>query len=273
MKTLSLKLTLLGLFSSVMACSPSKSDGQKALEHAQQSVERAQKEMDTTVKEAQNTADTAADAAHDATGSGGQPGSISLSGALVQSATQLDARVSLSSTSGLSWRGVRPQTASTAISLKSEVSVSARTAVEKLASDEHFVNMGCDASVTQGIDQHLTLLESNPLEQQSSVRQIKAHTVFLCDASQLKNAMIFIEAQTLIVHSFALTLSGSVDHMISLNAAELVLENENSIQAIAVDGPSTLLAGPSMAISAGRLSGGGTLKLEAQGSNYKKSQP
>ena len=86
-------------------------------------------------------------------------------------------------------------------------------------------------------------------------------------------SLILIEAQTVVLHSFAFSQNGFLGKTFSLTTSELVLDGNNSVSAIATDGASTLLPGPSIIINADRLTGGGTLTLLAQGASYRSGHP
>jgi hypothetical protein len=265
MKNLIAKIIALGIVSSLISCS-SKSDTQKAADHTNQSIDQAKKDVDSAVDDSKKSLAAAVEMAKDAVASGGQPGNISLVGGIVDG-DSIDSRISLTAIAGLGWRGNRPTVDSGVISLKPELTLAQKKEIENLEPEETYVNFGCDESVTQNATLHLKPM-GIPSAPSQSMLIVKANTVFVCYSNQLTNSMILIEAQTLILHSMAIARTGSLDQMLSFNVGELVLEGTNSIESSGTDGETTLAPGPTISIAANQMTGSGTLKILALGSNY-----
>ncbi len=97
---------------------------------------------------------------------------------------------------------------------------------------------------------------------------IKANTVLICGHSQIKKNMTLISARTVVLSNVEQTTVGAVDKILSINAQDLILEGENKIASKGKDGSSTILQGPSVSISAEKISGIGKLEITSEGSNY-----
>ena len=262
-----------GIGLSLAACAAG-TESRGPIDQAKQSLQQAQKDSDKAVEDAVKYADSVESTLLDMTSSGGAPGGLSLFGGLVGASGRPDARISLSSVAGFGWRGVRPRVDAKSVELYPEVSPSQAEEVEKLSSDEHFVNVGCEESAVRSSASHLKQLDLDSLKSNAPVLVLTANTVFICDPSRLAfRSLISVTAQTLVLRSLALSLNGSVGKGISIDAGELVLEGSNLIRSSAIDGASTLLSGPTISIAAGHVSGTGTLEVQAQGSNYQKARP
>ncbi len=256
----------------VAACSSSKSDSQKAVDDANRSVDQAIKDADKAAEDAKKTANDAANAgkkanemALDATSSGGQPGSISLGGALVTSENALDARVTVNLLAGKSWRGPRPDVNNGTLQLKSKISDSTLQEIEKQKDDKSFVNLGCDVSARNDLKD---LEEKKVYNSSSQLTVVKAKIVLICDGTQLKSGMTLIAAETVILAGVRYEMVGVVDRSLSIAANDLIVDGDSTLTSKGKDGASTILQGPSISITAIQVSGSGKLEINAQGSNY-----
>jgi hypothetical protein len=259
------------------ACSSSKSDSQKAVDDANRSVEQAKKDADKAAEDAKKAANEAAEAskkanetALDATSSGGQPGTVTLVGALVVDSSNADSRIILDVQAGKGWRGQQVELGPSTVQLKQKLSDASVLELEKLKAEKTYVNLGCD--LTNRSD--LAGLEEQKIEAKvSAVSVIKAKIVLLCDAAQIaKNGMTLISADTVVLGSLQLEMVGAVDKSLSITTNELVVEADSSVLSKGKDGPSTILPGPSVSISAVAISGNGKIKIGSFGANYLAEQ-
>jgi hypothetical protein len=252
----------------------SKSDSQKAVDDANKSIEKTKKDMDKTAEDAKkagekaqdDTAQKANESTLDITSAGGQPGSISLAGALVMSESNLDPRVTVKLTSGKSWKGVRPEVKAGTLSLKAKQADATIDEIQKLNDDKSFVNLGCE--IADRID--LKDLQEKQLDpaDTSTVMVINANTVLICGQNQIKKSLTLITAKTVILSNVQQELVGAVDKTLSITAQDLNLYGESKISSKGKDSSSTILQGPSVSVSAEKISGNGKLEITAEGSNY-----
>lgn len=190
MKTISQIIMTTVLSLSFVACA-GKSDAQRSVDQADQAgntVDQAKKDAEKAADDAKKSSDSAEATALDITAPGGQPGSISLTGGLVLRDGTLDSRLIVKSSSGKGWRGVAPTVSASSVSLRSEIAASTEMDLDKLKSDDSFINVGCEDSAISDATQHLTRSESG-LSPNKSVETLKANAIFICDANQLKGSL------------------------------------------------------------------------------------
>jgi hypothetical protein len=201
--------------------------------------------------------------------SGGQPGKVTLEGALVSDNTNTDPRIVVNVQTGKGWRGQRAELSASTIQLQQKVSgyCYQEELVRLLQARETFVNLGCD--LTDRND--LAGLEEKKIEA-FSTPFIRAKIVFLCDGSQIeKNIMTFICADTVVFGSLQLEMTGSGDKLANLRiySNKLVVDGDSVILSKGKDGPYAIYQrGPSVLISAIALSGNGKIKIDFSGANY-----
>lgn len=261
----------MGLFLSLSACS-SKSDSQKAVDDANRSIEQAKRDADKAAEDAKKAADDAANASKkanestlDAVSSGGQPGTIFLAGALVNE-NALDAQITVNITTGMGWRGQKPDVNDGILQLRAKLSDSSAQEIEKIKDDNTFVNFGCDTTTLNDLNG----LEEKQVESSSSpVMIVKAKFVLICDGGQLNSGMTLLTADTVVLADFQYEMTGAVDKSFSITTNNLIIKGNNSISSKGKDGSSTLLQGPSISIATYKISGNGKIDIKAEGSSYK----
>ena len=271
MRSFQKKFIGLCLFSVLTACH-SESDSQKAVDDANKSVEQAKKdadkaETDTTkaAEDAVRTGEEITKSAQDATSCGGQPGSISLSGALVNDESTLDPRVTVDLLAGKGWRGQRPEVNAGVLQLKAKTAPATTQEIEKLKDDNTFVNLGCDSSAYDGVKE----LQERQIETPSSPPAvIRAKVVLICDGGQIKSNITFITAETVVIADLRYEMTGFLDSIFSVETTKLVIKGDNRIISKSTNGVVTLMQGPSVSISAAEISGNGKIAISAEGSSY-----
>lgn len=252
-----------------VACG-AKSDSKKAVDDANKSIEQTKKDTDKMIENAKKSGEEAGKANEtvmDATSPGGQPGSISLTGAVVIDDSTLDSKVSVNVLAGKSWRGQRPDVNKGSLTLKAKFVDSTSQEIEKLKDDKTFVNLGCDISART----ELKDLQAQEIKDENSLLAsvIKANTVLLCGVNPLKYGITFIIAKTVIFSSAQQNIIGAVEKMLSITAGDLIVEGGNTISSKGVDGLSTVLQAPSISIGAEKISGNGKLDISSEGASYK----
>jgi len=268
----------LGLFVSLSACSGVKGadDSQARIDQSiRQSIDQtvAQAKLDSAKTGQQNSSVTDVDKTKDVASAGGQPGAISVSGALVihqNSKLELDNHISTATQAGLSWRGSRPLVESSAFILKAALSDATKGEIEKQKLDRSFINIGCNKLLVGRLTADLE--EKNLPAISVDIEILEAHSIFICDASRLSSSLISITGATVILSKVTLELVGTVAQRgLSIVADELQIEGENTISSDGVDGEITIVDGPNISIGANKVAGEGALKLLASGANYKAS--
>ncbi len=196
--------------------------------------------------------------------SGGQPGIISLDGALLLDEVNLDPRVSLTSQAGIGWRTLAPDVKPDRVERSVFVSQKLQKEFEVLENKKTFINFGCDISKRPELKDFTEVkTERGPF---SLTDFYLAHTVLLCGKSTNQPFNITVVADTLVFSEFS---NVSTDFtMLSFAAREIILENQNNLSLTCFGGSKTADCQNKISISAGKLSGDGTLKISSMGSNY-----
>ncbi|MCB0361258.1 MAG: hypothetical protein KDD35_00965 [Bdellovibrionales bacterium] len=263
-----------GLFMALSACG-SKSNSKKEDKDADRAVKQAQEELDRlnevilelSNKEARIAAlkDEAIKNTLTFISPGGQPGQVILSGALVRSENDLDPRIEAEVMGGKSWEGFRSQVDHQVMQFKSSISNSEKEDLKNLKGEGTFVNLGCissDYEETRGLHTKEVSEEALPV-----LRVLKAQVVLICDLD-FKVGWTWISGDRVILDGVRFERIGEPKDSVTVLANKLILRGDSFILAKAVDGPSTLISGPSIAISADQLSGEGKLFIKSEGSSY-----
>ncbi|MBT4762740.1 MAG: hypothetical protein HOO06_13665 [Bdellovibrionaceae bacterium] len=263
MQILKTIIVLSAVVLTVNACS-SKSDSDKSVRDANRSIDESKKKADDAVKEAEK----AGQATKDITASGGQPGSIAISGEIVKDESKaidgLDPRVFLDVATGKGWRGSNPVLTASII-LKGSLALEQKKQLNELKLGQ-FLNFGCDLSNNQ-----VNGLTEKPLEPlvvtgSTSVQIVSAENIFVCDASLLQGQFLSLVSKRLFLSSMQIVITGL--GQLSVIAESLSLEGQNLIKLEGEDGSATLLSGPSLNMNVKKLTGTGNLKINSNGSNY-----
>lgn len=200
---------------------------------------------------------------------GGQPGKVSISGALVvfdqdkQSATLKDG-ISSTFTPGKGKDGKLTEVdEKEQLMLFPSQSDTALASVESLTT---FINLGCkedqiDKAITNG------LTEAQPEVKGTESAKATAKVVFVCGDIALKSISSVIKAHELILnnsHLLAKQEVGSVD----IGANKLVLVGQNKITVAGVDKAAEVTEGPSLTLNVTKeVSGEGSLAIASTGAN------
>lgn len=244
-KSFNLQLILFAL--ALSACAPKNESGtdvRAAADAGQLDVHRAK----ATVK-----------VALDGLAKGGQPGTISLGGQLSHGG-RVDPKIHVEFFTGHGTNGSTPELAKDRLQL-SETTVAEKSSGQSQISGE-FLNLGCDES-----ELHASGMSRFQMDQTQQLQLIRVNTVYVCGNQNYKGSMIFVDAETLVVESGSIHISGTVTSSLSFNVRKLVLEGDSEIVSKAEDSGLTVIGGPSLALSAAEVEGDGSLTLRALGSN------
>lgn len=210
----------------------------------------------------------------------GQPGVITLTGenliALAGDA-KMDPpkKISISVKAGADADGKDLKTNPQSVTFISKIDAAASEAVSAAEGTKLFINVGCDISKRTdlaGLEEKKVTVAS--LE---GVVTLTAHTILLCGANPLKANLISLTAQTVILDSVEESLVGGVESMISIRAREIILKGKNLLSSLAqqrekvvqsadtLNPVQALPVGPSISLTAEKMSGEGTLSLTSKG--------
>ena len=208
----------------------------------------------STVDKISAEAKRAADAARDLTSSGGQPGSIALSGQVAEEESGPNSHIVVTQTAGLGWRGTAPKLEAKLISQSKELTESELKQIEDVTQLKTYIAVGCE---TRGLD---TLVPPGELEVSvfkpvaaDVATEIKANTVVVCGDSVLPNRLTSIVANKLYLAGLRLELKGGPENGVSIVTHDLLLSGLNVIETRAPNGATTLIPAPSVSISARRI--------------------
>ena len=254
----------------LVSCGKKSDDAQKSIDAANNSVKQLKKDTDKDADDAKKIADDAnkdSVAVLDLTSSGGQPGDVSLFGALLSDEVTLDPKVSVILNAGKGWKGLRPEVKKDILTLKANLTEGFSQEQDKLKVDKTFVNMGCDLSTRTDLKD----LQEQPAntDKASTAAVIKANTVLICGTNPISIKMTFITAKTVVMSGVQQSSVGALSTTMSISAGELIVDGENRFSLNGIDDSSTVFQGPSLSIGAEKFSGSGKLQILSEGSNYK----
>jgi hypothetical protein len=199
---------------------------------------------------------------------GGQPGNVTLTGALVDhSSSELKPidQIKIEKEAGISWRGVRASLKEPSPIFKSDLSDTEKLDLVNLKSDKYWINVGCRDLTHMPGQEDLELAEIDP---KSPI--LSAKSVIVCDPSMLTATLISINAELVVFHEMKVSIRAAVTQFLFIKASNLRLEGSNSIHAEGIDSTVTALPGPEIFLAAESLSGTGNLKIDVHGGNYLK---
>lgn len=258
------------------ACSPTKStnrekataDLNKSIEEAKKNAAEIAESLEKATHEAADTTAKAKETAMDSLASGGQPGTIFISGALAVDESTLESRVSVNLKSGKSWRGQSPEITSETLKLQPKISASSREEVEAFKDDLSFVNLGCDASNFKETKD----LKEKAIEISAESTTAKSKVILVCDGKKLTGNLNILTAEIVILSNMTYQLIGTIGENLTINANTLIIDGENRVTSKGIDGTSTILRGPSISIIADRVLGTGELIVNSEGSSYQEQK-
>lgn len=202
---------------------------------------------------------------------GGQPGSISLNGAVTHEGKP-DERLSITQSGGLNRAGsataVTKQDLLLVNTLSSEKLEELNTFITKLRENEKtFINIGCQTSELD-TDALAGFTEITPkIADEDQIIRLTAHRIYMCGKVAYERLSYSITASEILLKDLDLKYIKDVGSL-TLNASALVIKGENRIQTLGKDGPMTILPASSIQInSIAGIFGDGTLSLESKGAN------
>jgi hypothetical protein len=202
---------------------------------------------------------------------GGEPGQVTLAGALVSQASgelkPVD-QIKVEREAGVNWHGVRESLKEAGPILKSELSDKQKSSLADLKSDKYWINVGCPKLAHMPGRDDLELAE---IDFKSPI--VSAKAVIVCDLSLLTSSLISISAELVVFHEMKSSITGVVNPFVFVSASELQLDGLNVIHIDGSNSSITPLPGPSISLAAEKLSGLGTLEIVAHGGNYQIPPP
>lgn len=194
---------------------------------------------------------------------GGPPSQVTLEGALVKSPTEADARISIglkygTGRDGLAPRGVRAQP-----NLFLRQSDASRAALAALGNRQTYVRIGCVFGGPEDVD-GLTKIDVTP----APITRIEAKVVQICKGAMTNFYSLHIVADRIVISELDLSLTGLAARQVSLVAREIVLLQSNTLRTKGTNDELTYAPGPSVLMSAEKISGDGSLAIQATGSNF-----
>ena len=246
----------------------SPDDSREAIRHAQRSTEQARQQalnMDKIDKDVLK----AIMESKEIMSSGGQPGTVKISGALVtdvaKGAEGFDPRISLDIQTGKGWNGTQPDLDKEKVIAVKELTQEQLTQIDKIESGK-FINLGCDLDNFETDDLVETELPPIDVSDGTPVQVISAELVLICDGTKLRLPYVSVAAKKLVLSSLKVKMTGM--GLLSILADSLVLEGETSLELLGTDGDNTFLPGPGLWIAVKSLDGDGTIKALSKGSSY-----
>lgn len=200
---------------------------------------------------------------------GGQPGSISVKGIVVDKSngkTQLDARIKISQSRGASYRSdlkikIATDDQSSRESLVTEVD---SKLTNHLADDQTYVALGCsdvDPTLIHGLGKK----NIEPLTK--DVASVSANTVILCGKAHITYQFMTIAAHNLILMNAEISAKNNVGAL-TLIADNLLVVGRNKVQTQGSDAKSMVLPAPSLELNVLQaIDGDGILELNSVGGN------
>lgn len=159
---------------------------------------------------------------------GGQPGKITVSGAIVKD-SQLDARITVVANTGTGKDGVQAEILEAAKPIFLEKNE--KLDLSKIADAKNLIGIGCEGSYLNELAQERDLeLQPAPAEVTSDVMIVQAKMVVLCGSleSLKKYQFLTVSADELILSLVNYDLFGTIGSVI-LNSNKLVLVGENKL--------------------------------------------
>lgn len=284
LKTFAVLSLMFPLFG-VVACAPGADQLKLRDEVSEQQIknedeikrlaEQAKSEAATAAEEAKRLAEASEIAAKNAISPGGQPGVLSLAGAVAVEETEVS-QVKAVVAVGKSWRGEKPALVPGKIIREEKVSDTVRAEIEKLKDDKNFINMGCQAAqlteqaVLKDAIKNLDAKQVESPEAETSVIA-SAKLIVICGSSELKKKNTLLRAQTIVISSAHVLLKAFAESSLILQANKIVLLGDNKLEALAPAAESTLIDAPSIAVSALELTGDGKLEISSRGADFKEA--
>ncbi|MBC7742799.1 MAG: hypothetical protein H7061_11405 [Bdellovibrionaceae bacterium] len=271
--SLSLAYVALALVLSSIACTP-KSDSPKA----------AGPGPSTTDTSATDEAKKIAESVRDISSGGGQPGTVSILGPLSNEINYQESHISVDQSPGQSWRGRSAKLDENSLVKAKDLTESKLKEITEAKALKTIVYVGCEDFV--GTTSILPPGNLEPVTFQivpsDAVTMIKANTVFICSQANFPNRFTVIVAAKVYLNGLRLELTGGPGNGLSITTSDLLLSSLNYITTQAPNGPTTVLAGPSVSIAAVRIgdthggestvSQGDRLEIKTLGADYQEKE-
>lgn len=197
---------------------------------------------------------------------GGQPGNITLNGAIVADNDKLDSRVSVSHTAGLNYKDQREHITTKDLlilnSLEKDKNQTRTVDLKSLEQSRTYLNLGCQLTESETAG----LKEVEPYLVENDIILASASRIFVCGSVKLNSIIpISLWASEIMLKNADFTKIGG---SLSLNTNTLVLIEKNKITTSSKDELSFVRSAGDMQIFVGtEIYGDGELNLNSRGGN------
>ena len=195
---------------------------------------------------------------------GGPPGQITLEGGFVKSPTETIPQVQIKMTYGVGRDGTTPNLTAPKPQLFMRQSDDSRAQLEALGTGrQDYSLVGCLFTGPEKTD-GLTQSSFKP----APITKIEAKLVQICNGIPFKFFSLHIVAERIVIADWDMFVEGLVSRQVTLVAREIVILSKNRAKTQAPEDELTYAPGPSLLMSAEKVSGDGTLSLTATGANF-----
>lgn len=252
---------------------------EKVTRDLQDSLAENKRQMQETIDKAnadlkaKAEANDRAEKALDTLASGGQPGSVTLTGSLVEQSLTLSPKVSVLLEPGVGWRGTAPELDSKKLTLKADLDPAQLKSLDELKADSTYVNFGCDLGDSDEV-KGLTEQKIAQTPDSKGILEVKAQKIFICEdgfnSVISKNAVTVgtLASRSLYLVDAKVEMIGPVGNLISITTERLSLAGVNTFKYSAPNGETTLLPGPSFYLTAIAMDGDGKISILSTGASY-----